>query len=291
MRNLLNRLKALSLLLIIVDEILELPGQVSADIPTSIEKQIEKSMSDGKLESYVSLFNDRFASLSRLVRRNPSMRDAGTLSQLNPDEENQVVGMIAEINTFANGKIKVTIEDKTSRLNLMLSETDGIPLNLINDEVIGVSGKLNRQGNMLFVNSPIYAHLGRYREPSRAEEPYIALFVSDKHLGSGTFKEAEWDKFVSWLNGELDYNKEWIPNPGYLVVAGDAVDGIDSYPGQEADLSITDVWEQYSVLSQSVSKIPNMIQTVIMPGNHDAVRLMNLSCLYQIKLSKILEII
>ncbi len=265
---------------LIVDEIPEPPKPISrpevADIPpVVIEKQIDKSMSDGKLESYVSLFNDRFASLSRLVRRNPSMRDAGTLSQLNPDEENQVVGMIAEINTFANGKIKVTIEDKTSRLNLMLSETDGIPLNLINDEVIGVSGKLNRQGNMLFVNSPIVRpHLGRYREPSRAEEPYIALFVSDIHLGSGTFKEAEWDKFVSWLNGEVDYNKEWIPNPGYLVVAGDAVDGIDSYPGQEADLSITDVWEQYSVLSQSVSKIPNTIQTVIMPGNHDAVRLM-----------------
>ena len=145
---------------LIVDEIPEPPKPISrpkvADIPpVIIEKQIEKSMSDGKLESYVSLFNDRFASLSRLVRRNPSMRDAGTLSQLNPDEENQVVGMIAEINTFANGKIKVTIEDKTSRLNLMLSETDGIPLNLIHDEVIGVSGKLNRQGNMLFVNSPI----------------------------------------------------------------------------------------------------------------------------------------
>ena len=58
------------------------------------------------------------------------------------------------------------------------------------------------------------------------------------------------------------------------MVAGDSVDGIDSYPGQEADLSITDVWEQYAVLSKSVSRIPTAIQTVIMPGNHDAVRLM-----------------
>ena len=203
------------------------------------------------------------------------MRDAGTLSQLNPDEENQVIGMVAEINTFSNGKIKVAIEDKDARLNLMLTETDGVSLNLLHDEVIGVSGKLNRQGNMMFVNSPIVRpHLGRYREVSRADEPYIALFISDIHLGSGTFKENEWNKFISWLNGDVDYHKEWIPNPGYLVIAGDAVDGIDSYPGQEADLSITDVWEQYSVLSQSVSKIPNTIQTVIMPGNHDAVRLM-----------------
>ena len=264
---------------LIVDETPEPPKPISrpkvAEIPpVIIERQITKSLSDGKLESYVSLFNDRFKTLSRLVRRNPSMRDAGFLSNLHPDEENKVVGMIADIQTFPNGRIRVVLEDSDGRLNVMLKE-EKESLNLLNDEVIGVSGKLNRQGNTLFVNLPIVRpHFGRYREFSRAEEPYIAIFISDIHLGSGTFKEKEWDKFISWLNGEVDYHKEWIPNPGYLVIAGDAVDGIDSYPGQEADLSITDVWEQYSELSKSVSKIPNQIQSVIMPGNHDAVRLM-----------------
>ena len=264
---------------LIVDETSEPPKPISrpkvAEIPpVIIERQITKSLSDGKLESYVSLFNDRFKTLSRLVRRNPSMRDAGFLSNLHPDEENKVVGMIADIQTFPNGRIRVVLEDSDGRLNVMLKE-EKESLNLLNDEVIGVSGKLNRQGNTLFVNSPIVRpHFGRYREFSRAEEPYIAIFISDIHLGSGTFKDKEWDKFISWLNGEVDYHKEWIPNPGYLVIAGDAVDGIDSYPGQEADLSITDVWEQYSELSKSVSKIPHQIQSVIMPGNHDAVRLM-----------------
>ncbi len=126
---------------LIVDETPEPPKPVSrpkvADIPpVIIERQIDKSMSDGKLESFVSLFNDRFTTLSRLVRRNPSMRDAGTLSQLNPDEENQVIGMVAEINTFSNGKVKVVIEDKGARLNLMLNESDGVSLNLLHDEVI-----------------------------------------------------------------------------------------------------------------------------------------------------------
>ena len=115
--------------------------------------------------------------------------------------------------------------------------------------------KISRQGNVLFVNSPIIRpHLGRYREVSRSDEPHIALFISDVHLGSSTFQDREWDKFISWLNGDLDYHKEWIPNPGYLVIAGDAVDGIDSYPGQEEDLSITDVWEQYAQLSKSINK-------------------------------------
>lgn len=265
---------------LLVEDNSEPPKPISrpkvADIPPIIiERQIEKSVADGKLQSFVSLFNDRFTTLSRLVRRNPSMRDAGPLSSLNPDEENQAIGMIAEIQSFPNGRTKVVIEDQDNRINIMLKEEEGNPLNLLNDEVIGVSGKLNRQGNLLYVNSPIVRpHLGRYREAARSEEPYIAIFISDIHLGSGTFKENEWNKFISWLNGEVDYHKEWIPDPGYLVIAGDAVDGIDSYPGQEEDLSITDVWEQYSTLSKSISKIPNTIQTVIMPGNHDAVRLM-----------------
>jgi DNA polymerase II small subunit len=265
---------------LLIDDNPEPPKPISrpkmADIPPIIiERQIDKSLADGKLQSFVSLFNDRFTTLSRLVRRNPSMRDAGPLSSLNPDEENQAIGMIAEIQNFPNGRTKVVIEDKDNRINIMLKEEEGIPLNLLNDEVIGVSGKLNRQGNLLYVNSPIVRpHMGRYREAARSEEPYIAVFISDIHLGSGTFKENEWNKFISWLNGEVDYHKEWIPDPGYLVIAGDAVDGIDSYPGQEHDLSITDVWEQYSTLSKSISKIPNTIQTVIMPGNHDAVRLM-----------------
>ena len=55
--------------------------------PVIIERQIQKSMSDGKLESYVSLFNDRFKSLSKLVRRDPSMRDAiRDTSNLSTDE-------------------------------------------------------------------------------------------------------------------------------------------------------------------------------------------------------------
>ena len=248
-----------------------------ADIPPLIiEKQIQKSMSDGKLESFVSLFNDRFKTLSKLVRRDSSMRDAmRDTSNLIPDEENKIVGMVADIQTFNNGRTRVTLEDRAGRINVMLQESSEESLNLIMDEVIGVSGKLSRQGNVLFVNSPIVRpHLGRYREVSRAEEPHIALFISDVHLGSGTFQEKEWDKFISWLNGDVDYHKEWIPNPGYLIIAGDAVDGIDSYPGQEADLSITDVWEQYFELSKSVNRIPTEIQTVIMPGNHDAVRLM-----------------
>ena len=99
---------------LIVDEHPEPPKPISRPKvtnipPVIIDRQINKSMADGKLESYVSLFNDRFKTLSRLVRRDPSMRDAGGLSNLDPDEENKVIGMVADIRTFQNGRIRVAI--------------------------------------------------------------------------------------------------------------------------------------------------------------------------------------
>ena len=185
---------------LVEEEVIDAPKVIErkkvADIPpVIIERQIQKSMSDGKLESFVSLFNDRFKNLSKLVRREPFMRDAvRDTSNLSPDEENKIIGMVADIQTFNNGRTRVTLEDRGGRINVMLQESSEENLNLIMDEVIGVSGKLSRQGNVLFVNSPIVRpHLGRYREVSRAEEPHIALFISDVHLGSGTFQEKVWD--------------------------------------------------------------------------------------------------
>ena len=136
---------------LVEEEVIDSPKVIErnkvADIPpVIIERQIQKSMSDGKLESFVSLFNDRFKSLSKLVRRDVSMRDAiRDTSNLSPDEENKVIGMVADIQTFNNGRTRVTLEDRGGRINVMLQESSEENLNLIMDEVIGVSGKLSRQ--------------------------------------------------------------------------------------------------------------------------------------------------
>ena len=55
---------------LVEEEVIDTPKRIErkkvADIPPVIvERQIQKSMSDGKLESFVSLFNDRFKHLSK----------------------------------------------------------------------------------------------------------------------------------------------------------------------------------------------------------------------------------
>jgi DNA polymerase II small subunit len=58
----------------------------------------------------------------------------------------------------------------------------------------------------------------------------------------------------------------------YVVVAGDLVDGIGVYPGQMKELAIKDIYEQYRVTSKFIEQIPDYIEVIIIPGNHDAAR-------------------
>ena len=119
--------------------------------PVIIRRQIERTRADGKLQSYVALFNDRFRTLSRLVRRDPAMRDATGLRQLEQEGEHSVVGMVAEVRPLPGGRVRVVLEDPDSRLAVMFNKPEEGSLDIFPDEVIGVSGRLSRRGDLLFV--------------------------------------------------------------------------------------------------------------------------------------------
>lgn len=57
----------------------------------------------------------------------------------------------------------------------------------------------------------------------------------------------------------------------YVLMAGDVVDGIGVYPGQAKELAIRDIYTQYRALASYVRRIPEYIEVVIIPGDHDAV--------------------
>ena len=248
---------------------------VSNAPPVIIKDQIEKSTADGSLENFVALFNDRLRYLSRLLYQNPKMRGARRLNHLEPGTEISCIGIVSDIGQKYKNRRKIILEDGINQAVVYLEDPDTAPLLLVPDEVIGVIGRVDRRGRAIYSNEPIIRpHWGRSRESARAEQPYTALFISDIHLGSLTFQSEEWQRFIAWLNGNTDIYPDWIPKGGYLIIDGDIVDGIDSYPDQEKDLAIKDVWEQYETLANEIKNMPSDLQIVILPGNHDAVRLM-----------------
>jgi DNA polymerase II small subunit len=82
------------------------------------------------------------------------------------------------------------------------------------------------------------------------------------------------NRFLDFLNGDTD-NEALLAiskEIRYLLVAGDLVDGVGIYPGQETELSIMDVYDQYKKAGEYFHMIPKHIKIIISPGNHDAVR-------------------
>jgi DNA polymerase II small subunit len=53
------------------------------------------------------------------------------------------------------------------------------------------------------------------------------------------------------------------------LIGGDSIDGVGVYPGQENDLKIKTPSEQYDLLAEYLKEIPQDIEIIIIPGNHD----------------------
>src|SRR3989344_3571842 len=81
-------------------------------------------------------------------------------------------------------------------------------------------------------------------------------------------------KFISWLNGKegSEKQKEEALKVKYLFITGDSVDGVGVYPGQETQLDIIDVRDQYKKLAELLLMIRNDVKIILCPGQHDAVR-------------------
>ena len=88
------------------------------------------------------------------------------------------------------------------------------------------------------------------------------------------FLRENFEKFIRWLNGEVGNKeqKEEALKIKYLFITGDTVDGVGVYPGQETQLLLKDVKEQYRELASLLSKIRSDITIIMCAGQHDAVR-------------------
>jgi len=58
----------------------------------------------------------------------------------------------------------------------------------------------------------------------------------------------------------------------YFVISGDGVDGVGIYPNQEKELAIPDLFNQYGGLAKLLEPLPDWVDVLLLPGNHDAVR-------------------
>jgi DNA polymerase II small subunit len=242
---------------------------------TGAEQSIEvpgefSSTGTGEYEDFVAVFRDRYEKLSKLLRSRVNHRPTRALRSMAGNSEGAVVGMVSDIRSTASGHWLVELEDTTGTFPCLVMkdrEFAGLVDELLLDEVIAVEGNLADDGNILFVDAMYFPDIPRTNSPSTADREVSAALVSDVHVGSQEFTAGAWERFADWLHTpEADHVE-------YLLVAGDMVEGVGVYPDQDEELDIVDIYEQYERFSEHLKSVPGDMEIVMIPGNHDAVRL------------------
>ena len=239
----------------------------------------------GEYMQFVHYFRDRYSKLSEIIRGRINARPIESLKKRNfrrtggdgNAEEISIIGMVSDTSTTNNGHKILSVEDPTASFSVLIRNTDKelfeLASKILLDEVIGVTGSVTNDGNLMIATKIIQPDVPN--NVQRRTGTYgKAVLISDVHVGSSQFLEDAWLDFLDFLKGESDSEpmRELAASIRYLVVAGDLVDGIGIYPDQEMELDILDVYEQYRKAAEYFSEIPEHIKVIISPGNHDAVR-------------------
>jgi len=244
-----------------------------------LEGPTEKVSSIGDAGDFLSYFRDRFTRLEQILRRRLDARDAVPISaavKASVKAEVKTIGMVTR-KKETKGAVIMRIEDLTSSATILVSSTANRALiekarMILLDQVICVQATKGRR-DFLFATDLIWPDVPE-RKPKKAYEPVYAALTSDLHVGSKNFLEIAFNRFLRWLCGKVGNSKqrEIAGRVKYLVIAGDVVDGIGVYPNQEEELAITDVIEQYSLAARLLEEVPDYVEVIVIPGNHDATR-------------------
>ena len=235
-----------------------------------------KSTCAGTLEDFVGYFDRRFENLRSVMQEHVEYKMAITIEALkkaNNRDKARLIVMVKEKRESNKGNRFLEVEDMTGSLTVLFSDKNeavkGAYDRILNDEVIGLEGILRGD---LFIASEVTQpdipinHVRRF-----AGEEVYAVFLSDIHVGSYLFLEKEFQAFIDWLNGRGG-RQDIAAKVKYILVAGDLVDGIGIYPGQEKELTMPDIRRQYEFLTLLLAEIPKHIEVVLSMGNHDASR-------------------
>ena len=249
---------------------------------TSVEiiknNQVKKSIPN--LQGFVNYYTHRYSSLSQILKSRIELMDSisiGKILEMNDEKNLAMIGVVNKFILTKKDNYLIYLEDPTGIMKIIITPKSKDAYEqaseLTEDEIIGVTG--SKSGAFFFANNLFYPDISNNQELKKSPDQVNAAFISDIHVGSIDFIEKKFENFIRWTKG-LEGNedqKKMAKNLGYVLISGDLVDGVGIYPSQESELTIKDIDKQYEVFTDSIKQIPDNIQVVIIPGNHDAVRI------------------
>ena len=143
---------------------------------------------------------------------------------------------------------------------------------LLPDQVFCVA-VVKTRSDLFMAEDIIFPEVGK-KTPQRAQEPVYAVLTSDIHIGSTKFTKEAFKRFILWLRGKYGTPemREIASRVKYLLSLATLLMALASILSQQNELTIRDVHKQYNFATKYLEKIPDYIEIVLSPGNHDASR-------------------
>ena len=229
-----------------------------------------RSTGTGEYDDFVRTFRDRYERLSTILRGRVNHRPATAIDAMPGGSDAAMIGLVNDVRSTKSGHWLIELEDTTGTFPALVMKDKGLADlvdEILMDECIAVEGTLADDSGILFVDSLHFPDVPHNRRPNLADRHVQAALISDVHVGSDEFMLDAWNRFTDWL-----HTPEAAPVE-YLLIAGDMVEGVGVYPNQDEELEIVDIYDQYEAFSEHLKDVPGDTEIVMIPGNHDAVRL------------------
>jgi len=220
------------------------------------------------------LFKSRFNKLMNIIKDRPDYNRIEIISNIKQNKREgskKIAGLVMK-KKMSRNSIILSIDDNTGLIECTAFEKGIIEKvkQVLLDSFVICDVFFSKTG------IPIIKSINLPDIPMKmnklASNEVYAIFTSDIHVGSKNFLEESFNLFLNWLNNPKKEERKLVEKIRYLVIAGDVIDGIGIYPGQEIDLLNLNIKEQISKFTYLIKKIPKRIEVFIIPGNHDPVR-------------------
>src|SRR5713101_5265852 len=229
----------------------------------------------GAFDDFLHYFRNRFEKMSELFKQRLDTRPSGNISDALSGGRGRFISMIVD-KREKNERITLTVDDyEDEAVVLVDSHNQALyqtARGIMRDQVIFLETHKS-SGRFLIADKIVLPEIPDHK-PARAQEEIYAALISDVHIGSKVFLEQAFRRVLTWLQGQgtTPAERHIADRVKYVLICGDLVEGIGVYPRQEFDLAIKDIYEQYRTAAKYVAEIPEHMEVVLIPGNHDAVR-------------------
>lgn len=231
---------------------------------TKTDKKIE-------VKDFIGNFRARYQALQGiLMNRMELQQNLMSINKISGDRQNVcIIGIVSEKRITKNKNMIIKFEDLTGEISAIVmankeelfKKAGEVRL----DDIVGIKASGNK--DMLFVYD-IFFPDAIIHEKVKFDEDINVIFLSDLHCGNKLHLKKNFEEFLKWLNGADEEAKK----VKYIFFSGDNVDGIGVFPGQEDELNLKSMKEQYALVASYLRKIPKHITIFMCPGQHDATR-------------------